>query len=197
MPEGNLPAFLPEDVDFNLRGTSPLRDYDEFLHTTCPKCNKPAQRETDTMDTFMCSSWYFYRYTDARSKESPFARQKVNYWMPVDQYIGGVEHAILHLMYSRFFNKVARDAGLVKADEPFENLLTQGMVLKAELRCQSPLKYCKSRRNQGKSMGQILLECLFYLRLLRKEIWNGATKVLKVVRFLQRVNRLVGYYPIN
>jgi len=130
VPEEDLPVLLPEDVELTSHNASPLNECKEFLHTTCPKCHGPARRETDTMDTFMCSSWYFYRYTDARNDEVPFDKEKVNYWMPVDQYIGGVEHAILHLMYSRFFNKVTRDAGLVNVDEPFANLLTQGMVLK-------------------------------------------------------------------
>lgn len=130
VPEEDLPVMLPPNVKFNPRGTSPLLECEEFLNTTCPKCGGPARRETDTMDTFMCSSWYYYRYTDSRNTEQPFAREKLDYWMPVDQYIGGVEHAILHLMYSRFFNKAMRDAGLVHVDEPFTNLLTQGMVLK-------------------------------------------------------------------
>ncbi|ADL07538.1 leucine--tRNA ligase [Thermosediminibacter oceani] len=130
VPEDQLPVMLPDDVEFNPKGTSPLLECEEFLNTTCPKCGGPARRETDTMDTFMCSSWYYYRYTDPRNEEKPFDREKLEYWMPVDQYIGGVEHAILHLMYSRFFNKVMRDAGLVYVDEPFANLLTQGMVLK-------------------------------------------------------------------
>jgi len=130
VPEEQLPVLLPENVEFNPKGTSPLLECEEFLNTTCPKCNGPAKRETDTMDTFMCSSWYYYRYTDPKNNEKPFEQEKLRYWMPVDQYIGGVEHAILHLMYSRFFNKVMRDAGLVHVDEPFTNLLTQGMVLK-------------------------------------------------------------------
>ncbi|KYO64749.1 leucine--tRNA ligase [Thermovenabulum gondwanense] len=130
VPEEQLPILLPENVEFNPKGTSPLLLCEEFLNTTCPKCNSPAKRETDTMDTFMCSSWYYYRYTDPKNSEKPFDETKLKYWMPVDQYIGGVEHAILHLMYSRFFNKAMRDAGLVHVDEPFTNLLTQGMVLK-------------------------------------------------------------------
>ncbi|HHW01988.1 MAG TPA: leucine--tRNA ligase [Thermoanaerobacterales bacterium] len=130
VPEKDLPVMLPPNVKFNPRGTSPLLECEEFLNTTCPQCGGPARRETDTMDTFMCSSWYYYRYTDPRNTERPFDREKLDYWMPVDQYIGGVEHAILHLMYSRFFNKAMRDAGLVHVDEPFQNLLTQGMVLK-------------------------------------------------------------------
>jgi leucyl-tRNA synthetase len=130
VPESDLPVFLPENVEFNPKGVSPLLDCKEFLNTTCPECGGPAKRETDTMDTFVCSSWYFLRYTSPHSKNKVFEKDDVDYWMPVDQYIGGVEHAILHLMYSRFLMKVLYDIGLVNADEPFTNLLTQGMVLK-------------------------------------------------------------------
>ncbi|BEU87708.1 leucine--tRNA ligase [Selenomonas sp. TAMA-11512] len=130
VPEEDLPVLLPEDVKFEQGAVSPLAQSEEFLHCTCPKCGKPARRETDTMDTFLCSSWYYLRYADPKNTKLPFARDKVNYWAPVDQYIGGIEHAILHLLYSRFFTKVLRDAGLLDFDEPFTNLLTQGMVLK-------------------------------------------------------------------
>ncbi len=130
VPEEQLPVKLPEDVAFKAGGASPLTTSDSFMQTICPKCGKPARRETDTMDTFICSSWYFMRYTDPRNEEEAFAKEKVNYWMPVDQYIGGIEHAILHLLYARFFTKVLRDAGLADVDEPFKQLLTQGMVIK-------------------------------------------------------------------
>ena len=130
VPEKDLPVMLPENVSFEQGSVSPLAQCEEFVHCKCPKCGADATRETDTMDTFICSSWYFLRYTDPRNAEAPFARDKVNYWAPVDQYIGGIEHAILHLLYSRFFTKVLHDAGLVGFDEPFHNLLTQGMVLK-------------------------------------------------------------------
>ncbi|GAW92393.1 leucine--tRNA ligase [Calderihabitans maritimus] len=130
VPEKDLPVMLPENVEFKPTGESPLKYCEEFVHTTCPQCGEPARRETDTMDTFVCSSWYFLRFTSPHSKEMPFDKDKVDYWMNVDQYIGGVEHAILHLMYARFFNKVLYDQGLVPVEEPFQNLLTQGMVLK-------------------------------------------------------------------
>jgi leucyl-tRNA synthetase len=130
VPEADLPVLLPLDVAFEPTGESPLLKAKDFLNTRCPQCGGPARRETDTMDTFVCSSWYYLRYCDPRDGEHAFARDKVDYWMPVDQYIGGVEHAILHLLYSRFFMKVLCDLGLAPVDEPFTNLLTQGMVLK-------------------------------------------------------------------
>lgn len=130
VPEDQLPVRLPEDVSFTAGAKSPLATSEEFVHCKCPKCGADATRETDTMDTFLCSSWYYLRYTDAHNDNMPFDKELNNYWGPVDQYIGGIEHAILHLLYSRFFVKVLRDAGLVDYDEPFSNLLTQGMVIK-------------------------------------------------------------------
>jgi leucyl-tRNA synthetase len=136
VPENELPVLLPEDVTFTGRGGNPLSGMTDFVNTSCPSCGKPAKRETDTMDTFVDSSWYFIAYClkSAGSLNIESAIQNpqssVNYWMPVDQYIGGIEHAVLHLLYSRFFTKVLRDIGLIKTDEPFKNLLTQGMVIK-------------------------------------------------------------------
>lgn len=130
VPEKDLPVLLPTEVAFKPTGESPLKYSAEFVNTTCPHCGGPARRETDTMDTFVCSSWYFLRFCDAKNKEEAFNKEKVDYWMSVDQYIGGVEHAILHLMYARFFTKVLKDLDLVSVNEPFTNLLTQGMVLK-------------------------------------------------------------------
>ncbi len=128
VPDEQLPVLLPRDVDFTPEGGSPLARAGDFVRTDCPRCGRPARRETDTMDTFMCSSWYFLRFCSPREERGPFDRDEVRYWMPVDQYIGGVEHAVLHLLYSRFFCKVLHDAGLVDFVEPFTNLLTQGMV---------------------------------------------------------------------
>jgi len=128
--EKALPVILPDNVPITLAGGSPLMNVPEFLNTTCPKCGGPARRETDTMDTFVDSSWYFYRYTDAHNDKAPFDSAKIAYWFPIDQYIGGVEHAILHLIYSRFWTKFMRDMGLVKNDEPIARLFTQGMVIK-------------------------------------------------------------------
>ncbi|OGH95857.1 MAG: leucine--tRNA ligase [Candidatus Melainabacteria bacterium GWA2_34_9] len=130
VPDETLPVLLPKDVDFKVQGMSPIATSKTFINTTCPKCNSPAKRETDTMDTFICSSWYYLRYIDPKNSEKVFDSELVNKWMNVDQYVGGIEHAILHLLYSRFFVKFLRDRGLVNFDEPFENLLTQGMVLK-------------------------------------------------------------------
>lgn len=126
----DLPVKLPEDVDFSVQGKSPILTSRTFLDTVCPVCGGAAKRETDTMDTFMCSSWYFMRFADAKNDKECFSKELVDKWLPVDQYIGGIEHAILHLLYSRFFTKACRDMGLLSFDEPFKNLLTQGMVLK-------------------------------------------------------------------
>ncbi|MDI6731921.1 MAG: class I tRNA ligase family protein [Candidatus Margulisbacteria bacterium] len=130
VPEKDLPVKLPKNIKFTGTGGSPIKQATDFVNTPCPSCGGPAKRETDTMDTFICSSWYFYRYCDAKNSAAPFAKDKVDHWMPVDQYIGGIEHAILHLLYSRFFAKVLYDEGLISSDEPFTNLLTQGMVVK-------------------------------------------------------------------
>ena len=130
VPEDQLPVMLPEDVDFSVVGKSPITTSKTFKDTVCPVCGGHAVRETDTMDTFICSSWYYLRYADARNSEKPFDKDLVNKWLPVDQYVGGIEHAILHLLYSRFFTKALKDMGLLDFDEPFKNLLTQGMVLK-------------------------------------------------------------------
>ena len=130
VPENQLPVLLPKDVDFSVVGKSPITTSKTFKDTVCPVCGGHAVRETDTMDTFVCSSWYYLRYSDARNSKECFNKDKVNHWLPVDQYVGGIEHAILHLLYSRFFTKALRDCGLLDFDEPFKNLLTQGMVLK-------------------------------------------------------------------
>jgi leucyl-tRNA synthetase len=130
VPDDQLPVLLPENVEITQQGGSPLARVPEFVNAVCPKCGGRARRETDTMDTFVDSSWYFYRYIDAKNQSAPFSKEKAAYWFPIDQYIGGVEHAILHLIYSRFWTKMMRDIGLVKNDEPAERLFTQGMVIK-------------------------------------------------------------------
>lgn len=130
VPDQDLPVKLPMDVEFTGEGGSPLAKLDAFVNCTCPLCGQPARREADTMDTFVQSSWYFLRYCCPDVKDTPLDRQRVDYWMSVDQYIGGIEHAVLHLLYARFFTKVLRDLGYISCDEPFSNLLTQGMVIK-------------------------------------------------------------------
>jgi len=135
VPEDQLPVILPEDVAFTGAGASPLAESASFYNTACPRCGAAARRETDTMDTFVDSSWYFVRYC-SKQHEHAFERVNVDYWMPVDQYIGGIEHAVLHLLYSRFFTRVLRDIGVVQVAEPFSNLLTQGMVCKETWRCE-------------------------------------------------------------
>lgn len=195
VPEDQLPVRLPEDVDFKPTGESPLNDASDFVHTTCPKCGGPARRETDTMDTFVCSSWYFMRYTDAQNTTRPFAKDKADKWLPVDQYIGGVEHAILHLLYARFFTKVLKDRGLVSAEEPFKNLLTQGMVLK------DGAKMSKSKgnivspedimRTYGADTARLFI--LFAAPPERDLEWNDSA-VEGCYRFLGRVYRFVQRY---
>jgi leucyl-tRNA synthetase len=130
VPDDQLPVRLPENVSLTGQGQSPLASSSEFVNVKCPKCGGPARRETDTMDTFMDSSWYFYRYTDPHNDKAPFDKEKVRYWFPIDQYVGGITHAILHLLYSRFFCKVMRDMGMVNHNEPITRLFTQGMVQK-------------------------------------------------------------------
>lgn len=189
----DLPVLLPLDVKTHEDGRSPLPTFDAFVNTVCPKCGKPAKRETDTMDTFVESSWYFARYIDARNEEAPFSKDALSYWMPVDQYIGGVEHAILHLLYARFFTKVLRDFGYLpeNIDEPFSNLLTQGMVLK------DGSKMSKSKGNTVDPTEMIAkygadtvrLFCLFAAPPERDFDWSDSG-IEGSFRFLQRVWRL-------
>jgi len=141
VPEKELPVLLPPDAEFRPTGESPLKYCAEFVNTTCPLCSSPAKREIDTMDTFMCSSWYFLRYTSPRYDKFPFDENKVRYWMPVDLYTGGAEHATMHLLYSRFFIKAIRDIGLVNFNEPFSKLFNQGIIV-----CQGE-KMSKSKGN--------------------------------------------------
>jgi leucyl-tRNA synthetase len=130
VPDDQLPVLLPQHIEITGRGRSPLDEVPEFVNVTCPKCGGPARRETDTMDTFVDSSWYFYRYCDPKNSSAPYDKAKIDYWFPIDQYIGGVEHAILHLIYSRFWTKFMRDIGLIKNDEPVRKMFTQGMVIR-------------------------------------------------------------------
>lgn len=192
VPEDELPVLLPENVAFEPTGRSPLTQEPDFVHTRCPECGGSARRETDTMDTFMCSSWYFLRFTSPREEDRPWDTAKANRWMPVDQYIGGVEHAILHLMYARFFTKVLHDLGMLEAREPFTNLLTQGMVLK------DGAKMSKSKGNvvspedilERYGVDTTRLFVLFAAPPERDLEWSDQG-VEGCYRFLQRVWRLV------
>jgi leucyl-tRNA synthetase len=193
--EESLPVELPKDVAFKQGGQSPLAAHEGFLHTTCPACGGPARRETDTMDTFICSSWYYFRYTDPHNDEQAFNRDKNDAWIPVDQYIGGIEHAILHLLYSRFFTKVLHDAGMTAAVEPFTRLLAQGMVNK------DGAKMSKSKGNVvspdeiiarfGADTGRLFI--LFAAPPERDLDWSDRG-VEGCYRFLKRVWRLVDRY---
>jgi leucyl-tRNA synthetase len=195
VPEKDLPVMLPEDVSFDQGSLSPLASSESFVHCKCPQCGADATRETDTMDTFICSSWYYLRYTDPKNDQAPFDKDKVNYWAPVDQYIGGIEHAILHLLYSRFFTKVLHDAGMVDFDEPFTNLLTQGMVLK------DGSKMSKSKGNvvspeeiiakYGADTARLFI--LFAAPVDRDLEWSDQG-VEGAYRFLGRVWRILGHF---
>ena len=191
VPKEQLPVLLPENVVFNGKD-NPLTTNEEFIHTTCPTCGGHAHRETDTMDTFIDSSWYYLRFTDAKNDEVPFASEKANKWLPVDEYIGGIEHAILHLLYSRFFTKVLYDAGMINFKEPFKSLLTQGMVLK------DGSKMSKSKgnvvspdeiiENYGADTGRVFI--LFAAPPDRDLEWSDSG-VEGSFRFLSRVWRMV------
>ncbi len=194
VPESELPIILPENVDITLTGGSPLGRVPEFVNATCPKCGGPARRETDTMDTFVDSSWYFYRYTDALNDKAPFDSDTVAYWFPIDQYIGGVEHAILHLIYSRFWAKFMRDMGLVKNDEPIERLFTQGMVIKDGAKMSKSLGNVVSPDEMVAQYGadSARLYSLFAAPPDRDLDWQEKS-VEGVSRFLARLFRLVTF----
>ena len=195
LPESELPVLLPDSIEITQEGGSPLGKVPEFVNTPCPVCGGPARRETDTMDTFVDSSWYFYRYTDARNSAAPFDSEKANYWFPIDQYIGGVEHAILHLIYSRFWTKVMRDLGLIANSEPAERLFTQGMVIK------DGAKMSKSKGNvvspdlmiEKYGADATRMYALFAAPPDRDLEWQEEG-VAGISRFLARVYRLVGKY---
>jgi leucyl-tRNA synthetase len=195
LPESALPVLLPDSIEITQEGGSPLGKIPEFLHTACPVCGGPARRETDTMDTFVDSSWYFYRYTDAKDDAAPFSSDRANYWFPIDQYIGGVEHAILHLIYSRYWTKVMRDLGMITNDEPAERLFTQGMVIK------DGAKMSKSKGNVVSPDDMIArygadatrMYALFAAPPDRDLEWQEEG-VAGISRFLGRVYRLVTKY---
>jgi leucyl-tRNA synthetase len=198
VPEEDLPVVLPSNVKLTGRGHSPLADVHEFVNTTCPKCSGRARRETDTMDTFVDSSWYFYRYTAPRLDTAPIDKDVVKYWFPVDQYIGGIEHAILHLIYMRFFTKVMRDIGLVEFREPVARLFTQGMVIK------DGAKMSKSKGNvvdptemcTKYGADAVRLYMLFAAPPEKDLDWSDAG-IEGASRFLAKVYRLVSKHADN
>jgi leucyl-tRNA synthetase len=191
VPEKNLPVELPLDVKFTGKG-NPLALNESFVKTKCPDCKGPAERETDTMDTFVDSSWYFYRYLDPQNSKEPFSKKSAEFWAPVDQYIGGIEHAIMHLLYARFFSKVLRDIGLGGTDEPFKRLLCQGMVIK------DGAKMSKSLGNVV-DPGEIIEKYgadtartfMLFTALPEKELDWSDSGVEAVYRFIVRDNSLV------
>ncbi|HEV2699503.1 MAG TPA: leucine--tRNA ligase [Terriglobales bacterium] len=200
VPEKDLPVTLPENVNITLTGGSPLTQVPEFLNATCPKCGGPARRETDTMDTFVDSSWYFYRYTDAHNDQAPFDSKIAGYWFGergIDQYIGGVEHAILHLIYSRFWTKFMRDLGLIKNSEPVERLFTQGMVIKGGAKMSKSLGNVVSPDEMVARFGAdaARLYSLFAAPPDRDLDWQE-TGIEGIRRFLGRVYAFLSQAPV-
>jgi len=192
VPDEDLPVKLPAVVEFTGRGDSPLAHVPEFVNTKCPSCGKPAKRETDTMDTFVDSSWYFFRFCDAQNSSLPFDPAKVAYWGPVDFYSGGVEHAILHLIYSRFFSRVYRDLGMVSIDEPFTRLLTQGMVLsQGEVMSKSKGNVVDPDDMIGKFGADALRLYVMFVAPPEKEVEWTDSGLEGSYRFLARVWRMV------
>ena len=195
----HLPVRLPEDVAFTGVGPSPLTTSSSFLDTPCPSCGKPARRETDTMDTFVDSSWYWLRYLDPKNTELPFAKAESDAWMPVDLYVGGIEHATMHLIYARFFYKVLRDLGLASGPEPFQKLICQGMVLK------DGSKMSKSKGNIvdpdeviSKYGADALRLFMIFAAPIEKEIdWTGFEGIEGASRFLKRITRMVEDHAVT
>ena len=192
VPEDQLPVLLPTDVEFTGKGESPIATSKSFQNGVCPICGEPAKREVDTMDTFLDSSWYFLRYCDPKNESEAFSKEKVDYWMNVDQYIGGIEHAILHLLYSRFFTKVLYDMGLVSCEEPFKNLLTQGMVLKDGSKMSKSLGNVVAPDEIVEKYGADTARLfILFAAPPEKELEWSDTGVDGSFRFLSRVYRLV------
>ncbi|MBI2487336.1 MAG: leucine--tRNA ligase [Deltaproteobacteria bacterium] len=192
VPDEELPVELPLDVEFTGKGGSPLAKLESFIKTKCPKCGKDARRETDTMDTFVESSWYFLRYASPDFDEGMFEEEKVKYWLPVDQYIGGIEHAILHLLYSRFYTKVLRDLGMCALDEPFSNLLTQGMVIKDGAKMSKSLGNIVDPDDMIQKFGADTVRVfMLFAAPVQKDLDWSDEGIEGAYRFLNRVWRLV------
>lgn len=200
VPNNDLPVKLPYDVEFTPDGKSPLLKHDGFMNVACPKCGKPAKRDADTLDTFVCSSWYFLRYPDAKNKKEPFKKDIINKMLPVDKYIGGVEHACMHLLYARFFTKALRDMGYLNFDEPFRSLVHQGLILgpdgnkmsKSKGNVISPDNYIKT---YGADVLRLYL--MFGFSYIEGGPWND-DGIKSVARFLDRIERIVlKYVPLN
>lgn len=191
VPEEDLPVLLPEDID--LAAGETLATHEEFSKCTCPKCGKPARRETDTMDTFTCSSWYYMRYTDPKNAEKPFDKDAVDRFMPVDQYIGGIEHAILHLLYSRFYTKVLRDLGMLSFDEPFTNLLCQGMVLDGhgDVMSKSKGNVVSPESMIARYGADAVRTCILFMAPPDKELLWNEKGLAGIYKFLNRAWRAV------
>jgi leucyl-tRNA synthetase len=191
VPEKDLPVKLPENTKFTGKG-NPLLSVENFINTTCPKCNANAHRETDTMDTFVDSSWYFFRYCSPKENNAPFEKQKAKYWMQVDQYIGGIEHAVLHLLYARFFTKVLRDIGLTKTNEPFKRLLCQGMVLKNGAKMSKSLGNTVDPREISKKHGADTARLfILHAALPEKELDWKEDGIEAMHRFLRKTETLI------
>jgi leucyl-tRNA synthetase len=198
VPEDQLPVLLPAQVEITLAGGSPLAQVPEWVNATCPKCGGAARRVTDTMDTFVDSSWYFYRYTDPKNPSVPFAARLADYWFPIDQYIGGVEHAILHLIYSRFWTKMMRDLGLVHVSEPAARLFTQGMVIKDGAKMSKSLGNVVSPDDMVARYGadSTRMYTLFAAPPDRDLDWQDAG-VAGVYRFLSKLYQFIAQNPVR
>ena len=192
--EENLPVRLPKELDFT-SFDSPLASYEKFINTLCPKCRAPSRREVDTMDTFVCSSWYYLRYCDRNNEKQPFLREKTDKWMPIDKYVGGIEHAVLHLLYSRFLMKFFYKIGLVSQKEPFPNLVAQGMVLKNHAKMSKSLGNIVSLdKTRDKYGADTLRLFIMFAAPYESDLeWND-NAVMGVKRFLERVWRIVNYF---
>jgi leucyl-tRNA synthetase len=192
VPEKDLPVRLPEDAEFKPTGESPLKYNEKFVNTTCPTCGGPAKRETDTLDTFMCSSWYYFRYTSPHYEPAPFDKKRNKYWMPVDLYTGGAEHAVMHLFYSRFFTKAIRDIGLIDFDEPFLRLFNQGTIISQHMKMSKSRGNVVNPDNYVQSMGADTVRAylMFIAPWERGGDWNDSG-ISGIHRWLNRIWNLV------